>query len=102
MVTTTSGEITDFQKAFLELQNEVKELKQQSQEEIGSLHLKIEQLEKKLEPLQAKSELSEIQCKPAFYLHVSSSFPINKSDQVHYYSQPLLYFPIDTLLYIIY
>ena len=65
VVTATIGEITDFQKAFLELQNEVKELKQQSQEEIGSLHLKIERLEKKLEPLHAKGELSETQFKPA-------------------------------------
>ena len=66
VVTTTIGGHTDFQKAFLELQNEVKELKQLSQEEIGSLHLKIELLEKKLEALQAKGELSEIQIKPPF------------------------------------
>ena len=66
VVTATTGGITDFQKAFLELQNEVKELKQLSQEEIGSLHLKIELLEKKLEALQAKGELSEIQIKSAF------------------------------------
>ena len=44
-------------------------LKQKSQGEISwSLHLKIEQLEVKLEPLvpQVEGELSEIQFKPAF------------------------------------
>ena len=49
MVTTSIGGITDFQKAFSELQNEVKE----SKEEIKSLHKKIEQLER-LEPLVTK------------------------------------------------
>ena len=72
MVTTSIGGIADFQKAFSELQNEVKEIRQQSQEEIKSLqnevkeirqqsqeeikslHQKIEQLEKRLEPLATK------------------------------------------------
>ena len=65
VVTTSFGAISDFQKAFLELQKEVNEIKQHSQEEIKllvteqkrskeeiqSLHLKIKQLEKRLEPL---------------------------------------------------
>ena len=54
MVTTSIGGIADFHKAFSELQNEVKEIRQQSQEEIKSLHQKIEQLEKRLEPLAIK------------------------------------------------
>ena len=91
VVTVTIGGITDFQKAFLELQNEVKAIKQQSQEEVRSLHLKIELLEKKLQPLQAKGEPtdSEFNSNQPSYLHVSLSFPI-KFDQVHFYSQPLL------------
>ena len=69
VVTTSIGSIADFHKAFSDLQNEVKEIRQQSQEEIKSLqnevkeirqqsqkeikslHQKIEQLEKRLEPL---------------------------------------------------
>ena len=54
VVTTSIGGITDFQKAFLELQNEVKEIKLQSQEEIKSLHQKIKQLETRLEPFVSK------------------------------------------------
>ena len=72
VVTTSIGGIADFQKAFSDLQNEVKEIRQQSQEEIKSLqnevkeirqqsqeeikslHQKIEQLEKRLGPLVTK------------------------------------------------
>ena len=51
VVTTSIGGIADFQKAFSELRNEVKEIRQQSREETKSLHQKIEQLERRLEPL---------------------------------------------------
>ena len=54
VVTTSIGGIVDFQKAFTELQNEVKEIRQQSREETKSLHQKIEQLERRLEPLATK------------------------------------------------
>ena len=57
VVTTSIGGITDFQKAFSELENRVKV----SQEELKSLHQKIEQLEKRLEPLEAKGEFDQIQ-----------------------------------------
>ena len=57
VVTTSIGGITDYQKAFSELENSVKV----SQEEIKSLHQKIEQLEKRLEPLEAKGEFDEVQ-----------------------------------------
>ena len=57
VVTTSIGGITDFQKAFSELENRVKA----SQEEIKSLHQKIEQLEKRLEPLEAKGEFDQFQ-----------------------------------------
>ena len=54
VVTTSIGGIADFQKAFSELQNEVKEIRQQSQDRTKSLHQKIEQLERRLEPLATK------------------------------------------------
>ena len=57
VVTTSIGGITDWQKAFSQLENKVKE----SQEEIKSLHQKIEHLEKRLEPLEAKGEFGEVQ-----------------------------------------
>ena len=53
VVTTNVGGITDFQKAFSQLENQVKE----SQEEIKSLHQIIEQLEKRLEQLEMKGEV---------------------------------------------
>ena len=53
VVTTSIGGITDWQKAFSQLENKVKA----SQEEIKSLHQMIEQLEKRLEPLEAKGKL---------------------------------------------
>ena len=53
VVTTSIGGITDWQKAFSQLENKVKA----SQEEIKSLHQMIEQLEKRLEPLEAKGTL---------------------------------------------
>ena len=61
VVTTSIGGSNDFQKAFATLQKEVEDLKQQSQEEIHSLvteiellHQKNEQLEKRLEQIEAK------------------------------------------------
>ena len=61
VVTTSIGGSIDFQKALATLQKEVEDLKQQSQEEITSLvteiellHQKNEQLEKRLEQIEAK------------------------------------------------
>ena len=61
VVTTSIGGIIDLQKAFATLQNEVEDLKRQSQGEINSLvteikllHHKNEQLEKRLEHIEAK------------------------------------------------
>ena len=61
VVTTSIGGSIDFQKALATLQKEVKDLKQQSQEEIHSLvteiellHQKNEQLEKRLEQIEVK------------------------------------------------
>ena len=61
VVTTSFGGITDLQRAFLQLENKVKE----SQEEIESLHYKIEQLEKRLEPLEEKGEYCDVQMQSA-------------------------------------
>ena len=61
VVTTSIGGSIDFQKALATLQEEVEDLKQQSREEINSLvteieslHHKNEQLEKRLEQIEAK------------------------------------------------
>ena len=61
VVTTSIGGSIDLQKAFATLQNEVEDLKRQSQEEKNSLvteikllHHKNEQLEKRLEHIEAK------------------------------------------------
>ena len=61
MVTTSIGGITDWEKVLLQLENKVNA----QQEEIMSLHQMIEQLEKRLEPLEAKGEFGEIQIQPA-------------------------------------
>ena len=60
VVTTSIGGITDWQKAFSQLENKV----MVQQEEINSLHQIIEQLEKRLEQLEVKGELSEVQIQP--------------------------------------
>ena len=52
VVTTSMGGITDLHKTVSELETKVKG----SQEEIKSLHQLIEQLEKRLQPLEAKGE----------------------------------------------
>ena len=69
VVTTSIGGITDFQKAFSELENKVKV----SQEEIKSLHKKIEHLEKRLDPLEAIGEFFEVQIVSAFRTLQSSN-----------------------------
>ena len=52
VVTTSIGGITDWQKEFSQLEDKMKV----SQEEIKSLHHIIEQLEKRLQILEAKGE----------------------------------------------
>ena len=61
VVTASMGGITDLQKAFSQLENQVK----MSQEEIKSLHQIIEQLEKRLEQLEVKGELGKVRIQPA-------------------------------------
>ena len=73
VVTTNIGGITDWQKAFSQLEDKVKV----SQEEIKSLHQMIEQLEKRLEPLEVKGEFDEIQVQPAvpiFFMPLSQDY----------------------------
>ena len=53
VVTTSMGGITNLQKAFSELENKVNV----QQEEIKLLHNLVEQLEKRLEPLEEKGEI---------------------------------------------
>ena len=60
VMTTIMGGITDWQKAFSQLENKV----MVQQEEINSLHQIIEHLEKRLEQLEVKGELSEVQIQP--------------------------------------
>ena len=55
LVTTSMGDVTDWQKAFSLLEHKVN----MQQEEIKSLHHIIEQLEKRLEPLEVKGEFEE-------------------------------------------
>ena len=54
VVTTSMGGITDLQKAFSQLENKVNV----QQEEIKSLHRLVEELEKRLEPLEEKGEFN--------------------------------------------
>ena len=53
VVTTSMGGITNLQKAFSQLENKVNV----QQEEIKLLHNLVEQLEKRLEPLEEKGEI---------------------------------------------
>ena len=55
VVTTSMGVIIDWQKAFSQLENKVTE----QQEEIKSLHQSIQQLEKRLQILEVKSEIEQ-------------------------------------------
>ena len=61
VVTTSMGVITDLQKAFSQLENKVNV----QEEEIKSLYWLIEQLEKRLEPLETNGEFGEVQIQPA-------------------------------------
>ena len=53
VVTTSMGGITNLQKAFSQLEDKVNV----QQEEIKLLHNLVEQLEKRLEPLEEKGEI---------------------------------------------
>ena len=53
VVTTSMGGMTNLQKAFSQLENKVNV----QQEEIKLLHNLVEQLEKRLEPLEEKGEI---------------------------------------------
>ena len=61
VMTTSMGSTTDWQKAYSQLENNMK----MSQEEIKSLHKIIGQLEKRLEQLETKGEFGEVQVQPA-------------------------------------
>ena len=61
VVTTSTGSITNWQQEFLQLEDKVKD----SQVEIKSLHQIIQQLEKRLEQLEANGEFDEVQIQPA-------------------------------------
>ena len=61
VVTTTMGDITDFEKKILRLENKVKD----SQKEMKSLHQIIQHLEKRLQMLEENGEFDEIQIQPA-------------------------------------
>ena len=56
VATTSMGGITDWEKAFSQLEGKVME----QQEEIKSLHQIIGQLEKRLEQLEVKGEFGEV------------------------------------------
>ena len=56
VVTTSMGGITNWQQEFLQLEDKVKD----SQVEIKSLHQIIQQLEKRLEQLEANGEYDEV------------------------------------------
>ena len=74
VVTTSFGGITDWEKAFSQLENKVKV----SQEEIKSLHQIIEQLEKRLELLEGKDEFGEFQIHPSVPVHPAVIMPVNQ------------------------
>ena len=61
VMTTSMGGITDWQKAYSQLENKVNV----QQEGIKSLHKIIQQLEKRLEQLETKGEFGEVQLQPA-------------------------------------
>ena len=70
VVTTSMGGFPDWEKAFSQLENKVNA----QQEEIKSLYEMVEQLEKRLGPLEVKGEFGDIQTQPVvpMYLLVSS------------------------------
>ena len=61
VVTTSMGGITDWQKAFSQLENKVNV----QQDKIESLQQIIVQLEKRLEQIEVKSEFGDVQMQPA-------------------------------------
>ena len=61
VVTTSMGGVTDWQKAYSQLEYKVKV----QQEEIKSLHQILEQVEMRLRSLEAKGEFVEVQIQPA-------------------------------------
>ena len=61
VVTTSMGGVTDWQKAYSQLEYKVKV----QQEEIKSLHQILEQLEMRLRSLETKGEFVEVQIQPA-------------------------------------
>ena len=86
VVTTSMGGITDLHKTVSELENKVKV----SQDEIKSLHLLIKQLEKRLQPLEAKGEFGGLKCDlwSLFFMAVSLSilFPFTAFEKsISYY-----------------
>ena len=60
-MTTSMGGIADWEKEVSQLENIVKD----SQEEMKSLHQIIQNLEKRLQILEAKGEFGEVQIQPA-------------------------------------
>ena len=61
VVTTSMGDVTDWQKAYSQLEYKVKV----QQEEIKSLHHILEQLEMRLRSLETKGEIVDVQIQPA-------------------------------------
>ena len=61
VVTTSMGGVTDWQKAYSQLEYKVNV----QQEEVKSLYQIIEQLEKRLEQLEVKGEFDEVRIHPA-------------------------------------
>ena len=61
VVTTSMGGVTDWQKAYSQLEYKVKV----QEEEIKSLHQILEQLEMRLRSLETKGEFVEVQIQPA-------------------------------------
>ena len=61
VVTTSMGGVTDWQKAYSQLENKVKV----QEEEIKSLHQILEQVEMRLRSLETKGEFVEVQIQPA-------------------------------------
>ena len=63
VVTTGMAGITNWQQEFSQLEDKVKD----SQKEIKSLHQIIQQLEKRLEQLEANGEFDVVQLQPAVF-----------------------------------
>ena len=73
VVTTSMGGIIDWEKEFSQLENKVKN----SQEEMKSLHQIIQNLEKRLQIIEAKGEFGEVQIQstvPIIFIPVSQDY----------------------------